>query len=95
MRNYELMLIFPLEEDQCKAGFDDIKATLSEFGAVIENENHFGDRDLAYEIKKIKRGRFYLLNIKVNPAKVIDIDRKFKLNSVLLRFMFVRLDEEK
>ncbi|MGL4982032.1 MAG: 30S ribosomal protein S6 [Treponemataceae bacterium] len=95
MRDYELMLIFPIEEDRFKTGFDDAKASLSEFGAVIEKENHFGDRDLAYEIKKNKRGRFYLLNLKTNPAKVIDIDRKFKLNTNLLRFMFVRLDEQK
>ena len=29
-----------------------------------------------------------------NPAKLVDIDRQFKLNTDLLKYLFVRLDEE-
>lgn len=93
MRKYELMTIFPVEEDQCQAGLTNVRAALNEFGAEIEKEDFFGERDLTYEVKKRNRGKFYLFNIKVNPAKVIDIDRKFKLDPILMKFMFVRIDE--
>lgn len=93
MRKYELMTIFPIEEDQYKTAVDAVRATLAEFGAEIESEESYGDRDLCYEVKRRKRGRFLLLNIKVNPAKIIEIDRQFKLNQGLLKFLFVRIED--
>lgn len=93
MRNYELMTIFPIEEEKYKAGLDAVRSVLGEFGAEVEKEEPYGDRDLCYEVKKHRRGKFLLLVVKVNPAKLVDIDRQFKLNKDLLKFMFVRIDE--
>ncbi len=93
MRKYELMTIFPLEEDLSKNGMEGVKKVLADFGAEIESENAFGDRDLCYEVKKRNRGKFILFNLKLNPSKVVDIDRQFKLVDNLLKFMFVRVDE--
>jgi len=95
MRTYELMTIFPIEEDKSKTGIESVRETLKEFGAEIEKEELFGDRDLTYEVKKCKRGHFVLFNIKVNPAKIVDLDRQFKLNANLLKYLFVRKEEEK
>ncbi|MBR5934445.1 MAG: 30S ribosomal protein S6 [Treponema sp.] len=95
MRKYELMTIFILDEDKYKRGSDAVKATLSQFGAEIEKEEPFGDRDLTYEVKKQKRGRFVLFNIKANPAKISDIDEQFKLNADLIKYMFVQVEEKK
>lgn len=93
MRKYELMAIFPIEEEKYNAGLNTLRTTLGEFGVEIEKEEPFGDRDLCYEVKKQKRGRFVLLNIKANPAKIVDINRQFKLNPELLKCMFVKIDE--
>jgi small subunit ribosomal protein S6 len=93
MRKYELMTIFPMEEDQFKTGLESLKETLSEFGVEIEKEEPFGDRDLSYEVKKRRRGRYILFVIKANPAKIIEIDRRFKLTTELLKYLFVRVDE--
>lgn len=94
MRNYELMTIFPLEEDKYKKGLDAVKAILSQFGAEIVKEEPFGDRDLTYVVKKQKRGRFVLLNVKLNPAKIVEIDTQFKLNNELIKYMFVQIEEK-
>jgi len=93
MRKYELMTIFPVEEDKYKEGLDATRAVLNEFGVEIEKEESYGDRDLCYEVKKQKRGRFLLFIIKANPSKIVEVDRQFKLNSNLLKFMFVKVDE--
>lgn len=93
MRQYELMTIFPIEEDLSKAAQDSVRSILGEFGAEIESEQPYGDRDLCYEVKKRNKGRFVLFNIKANPAKIIEIDRQFKLQHNLLKFMFVRNDD--
>ncbi|MBR7080859.1 MAG: 30S ribosomal protein S6, partial [Treponema sp.] len=63
MRKYELMTIYPVEDDKYKAGIEALRADLAKFGAEIEKEEPFGDRDLTYVVKKQKRGRFVLLNI--------------------------------
>jgi small subunit ribosomal protein S6 len=93
MRQYELTVIFPLEEDQYKAGRETVLADLAAQGAEIIKTDENGDRDLAYEIKKRRRGRYVLFTLKLYPEKVKELDRIFKLNSNLLRYLFVRIEE--
>jgi small subunit ribosomal protein S6 len=93
MRRYELTVIFPLEEDQHRAGRELILSDLAANGAVIEKTDETGDRDLAYEIKKRKRGKYVLFTLQADPAKIAVLDRVFKLNANLLRYLFVRLEE--
>jgi small subunit ribosomal protein S6 len=93
MRRYELTVIFPLEEDQHKAGRDHLIADLAANGVEIEKTDEMGDRDLAYEVKKRKRGKYVLLTIKADPAKLTNMDRIFKLNANLLKYLFVRIEE--
>jgi len=93
MRQYELMVIFPLEEDQHKAGREQMLTDLAANGAEIEKTDEIGDKDFAYEIKKRKRGKYVLLTIKTDPAKITVLDRVFKLNANLVKYLFVRLEE--
>lgn len=95
MRKYEFMAIFPLDEDRYKKGSESLHQTLSQFGVEIEKEEPFGDRDLTYEIKKQKKGRFVLFNLKVNPAKITEIETQLRLNADLLKSMFVLLEKSK
>jgi len=95
MRKYELMAIFPLDEEKAKKGAEDVKSVLTNFGAEIEKEDLFGDRDLTYEIAKQKKGRFVLFTLKLNPDKITEIDKMFKINMNLLKYQFVRLEETK
>jgi len=93
MRRYELTVIFPMEEDQHKAGRDLLLSDLSANGVEIEKTDELGDRNLAYEIKKRKMGKYVLFALKADPAKITVLDRIFKLNANLLKFLFVRIDE--
>jgi small subunit ribosomal protein S6 len=91
MRRYELTVIFPTEDDQ--AGRDQLLADLAANGVEIEKIDEIGDRELAYEVKKRKRGKYALLTIKADPVKITNMDRIFKLNANLLKYLFVRIDE--
>jgi small subunit ribosomal protein S6 len=93
MRQYELTVILPLEEDQSKAGRERVLSDLSAQGAEIEKTDEVGDRDLAYEVKKRRRGRYVLFTLKLDPAKVAVLDRTFKLNANLLKYLFVKIEE--
>jgi small subunit ribosomal protein S6 len=87
------MVIFPLEEDQHRAGREHLLADLAANGVEIEKTDELGDRDLTYEIKKRKRGKYVLLVIKSDPAKITVLDRIFKLNVNLLKYLFVRAED--
>ena len=90
MRLYELMVIFPLEEDHHKAGREQVLADLAANGAAVEKTEEMGDRDLSYPIKRVKRGKYVLFIIKADPDKITILDRIFKLNTNLLKYLFVR-----
>ncbi len=93
MRKYELMTIFPLDEEKSKKGTEDVRNVLTGFGAEIIEEKLFGDRDLCYEIAKNKRGRFILFTLNINPDKISDVEKQFKITQNLLKSQFVRLED--
>ncbi|MDR1324664.1 MAG: 30S ribosomal protein S6 [Treponema sp.] len=93
MRQYELTVIFPLEEDQHKAGREQVLADLANHGAEIVKTDELGDRDLAYEIKKRRRGRYVLFTLRLDPAKITVLDRVFKLNANLVKYLFVKIED--
>jgi small subunit ribosomal protein S6 len=93
MRRYELTVIFPLEEDQHRAGRERLLSDLAAHEAEIEKTDEIGDRDLAYEVKKRKRGKYVLFTLKLDPVKIAVLDRIFKLNTDILKYLFVRLEE--
>lgn len=93
MRKYELMTIFPLDEEKSKKATEDVRNVLTGFGAEITEEKLFGDRDLCYEIKKNKKGRFVLFTMNINPDKIAEIDGQFKITQNLLKYQFVKLEK--
>jgi small subunit ribosomal protein S6 len=93
MRQYELTVIFPLEEDQHQAGREQLLTDLGNNEAEIEKTDEVGDRDLTYEVKKRRRGKYVLFSLKADPEKIANMDRIFKLNANLLKYLFVRIEE--
>ena len=93
MRLYELTVIFPMEEDQHRAGREQLLADLASNGVETDKTDEIGERYLAYGIKKRKKGRYVLFVIKAEPAKIAVLDKIFKLNANLLKYLFVRIEE--
>ena len=87
------MVIFPMEEDQHRAGREQLFSDLKSNAVEVEKTDELGERDLAFEVKRRKRGRYALLIIKSDPSKITNLDRIFKLNSNLLKYLFVRIEE--
>ena len=93
MHQYELTVIFPMEEDQYQAGKETVLANLAAQEAEIVKTDEIGERDLAYEINKRKKGRYIFFTLKADPAKITILDKVFKLNTNLLRYLFIRIEE--
>ena len=93
MRKYELMIVFSTEEDKFKAASEAVRSVLANFGASIDKEESYGDRDLTYIIDKQKRGRFVVFTVSANPAKITEIEAQFKLTNNLLKWLFVKIED--
>jgi len=93
MRKYELMVVFPLEEEMFKPGVEAVRKTLADFGAQVISEEPYGDRELTYEIQKRTRGRYVLFTITSSPEKIVEMDHQLKLNVNVMNFLFVRVEE--
>jgi small subunit ribosomal protein S6 len=93
MRQYELVAIFPSEEEFFKQGKEAVSAELARQGAEIVKEDDMGDRPFTYPIQKKERGHYWLFTIKIAPDKIILAEKVFKLDTNVLKYLFVRKDE--
>ncbi len=92
MRQYELIAIFPSEEELFRQGKEAVAAELAKQGAAEVKETDMGDRLLAYSIKKKDRGHYILFTMNLDPQKVTPAERIFKLNPNLLKYLFVKVE---
>ena len=62
MNKYEIMFIVKsdMEEAEIKNTAETMKKVLTEKGAKLLEENSMGQRELAYEIQKMKTGYYYI-----------------------------------
>ncbi|MEL3907747.1 MAG: 30S ribosomal protein S6 [Treponemataceae bacterium] len=93
MRKYEFMAVFNVDEDIYKPASESVHAVFKDFGIKVLNEEQFGDRTLAYPIKKKEKGRYVLYNLEADPAKINEVNRRLGLIDAILTSLFIRLEE--
>ena len=100
MRKYEIMFIVKptLQEDAIKNVAANFQKTLEENGAKITNVDAWGQRTLAYEIKKgsdtYKSGYYYVINLESNDDKAVkEFDRLALISSDVIRHLVIRKEK--
>ncbi len=93
MRTYEAVLIFRPESDQLAGGREFVKTLFSGGGCKVNKEEEMGDRPLAYQIKKSKRGFYMFYELEAEPESIHSLDRALKLRNEILKFLFIRKEE--
>ena len=78
---------------QVEAVADQVATQLSTDGGAVRKREYWGLRNLAYRIKKNRKGHYMLLGLDAPPASVAEVERQLGLNEDVLRFMTVRVDE--
>lgn len=90
MRLYEVMYIIPvLDEEQTQAVIERYKSLLTANGAVIEHEETWGKRRLAYEIDDHREGYYVVTIFRGEPAAVKELDRVMRISDDVIRHMIV------
>ena len=62
-------------------------------GGKIAKTEYWGLRNLAYKIKKNRKGHYALMNIDAPHAAVAEMERQMSLHDDIMRFMTVSVDE--
>jgi small subunit ribosomal protein S6 len=94
MRNYENLVIvkptFTAEEIQ--ASVKAVEEVITSNGGEIAATSAMGMRKLAYPINKNERGYYHVIYYSVAPAAISEIERRFRINEDLLRFVTIKYD---
>jgi len=97
MRHYEnLVIVKPtLTEEEIKNSIAAIEEVITSNGGEIVARDSMGMRKLAYPIDKNPRGYFHVVYYTIKPSAITEIERRFRINEELLRFVTIKYDSER
>ncbi len=97
MKHYETMFIIKptLVEEEIKTKIDFFKDIIIKNGGVIETCLDMGMRNLAYEIKKNKRGYYFVIYFKAPTNLIAELERNYRINEDVLRFIVIKYENKK
>lgn len=95
MRKYEILFIVrSLDEEATNAVIEKFSKLVTDNGGIIEKEDRWGKKRLAYDIKKESEGFYVIFYTKCEPACINECDRVMKITDEVLKHMIVRSDEK-
>ncbi len=92
---YETVFILTpvLSETQIKEAVEKFKKTLTDGGAEIVHEEHWGLRKLAYSIQNKNSGYYQLIQFKAAPSIVATLETEYKRDERVMRYLTTKLDK--
>lgn len=72
---------------------DKFAGVIAENGGSVSKKEFWGLRNLAYKIKKNRKGHYVLLNIEAPAAAVDEMQRQMKINEDILRYLTIKVEE--
>lgn len=79
-----------MEEKERTALLDSVTKKLAGEDGKVEKEDLWGNKDLAYPIKKRGKGFFAHYEILADPKNAKSIDKTLKLEEDVLRYLIIR-----
>jgi len=96
MTKYEIMFIVrtDIDEEARKNTVKALEKTLSDSKTTITLSKELGQKEFAYEIKKMKSGYYYLYNVETNSKEAIkEFDRVAGIDENVVRHLVLNLED--
>jgi small subunit ribosomal protein S6 len=61
-------------------------------GGEVKKREYWGLRNLAYRMRKNRKGHYVLLNLSAPPAVVAELERTMRINEDVIRYLTIRVD---
>ncbi len=96
MRHYEIVfLVHPDQSEQVPAMVDRYKAMVTGRGGRVHRLEDWGRRQLSYQIQKVHKAHYVLMNIECGKEVLAELEHAFKFNDAVLRHLIVATTEAK
>jgi small subunit ribosomal protein S6 len=77
---------------QVEALADGFTTLVTEHGGQVSKREYWGLRNIAYRIKKNRKGHYVMLNLDAPPAAVNELERNMRINEDVIRYLTVRVE---
>ncbi len=71
---------------------DGFAQLIADNGGEVKKREYWGLRNLAYRMKKNRKGHYVLLNLAAPPAAIAEFERTMRINEDVLRYLTIRVD---
>lgn len=72
---------------------DQIDSVIQEAGGRVAVREYWGLRNLAYRMRKNRKGHYIMLRLEAPAPAVVEFERQLRLNEDVIRILTVRQDE--
>src|SRR5690349_24686895 len=96
-RSYEVVFIIDPEAEDAEVMrlTEAVQKIITDQGGSITKTEMMGKRQLAYEINHRRDGVYVLLEVDGSGAEIAELERRMRVNDRILRYMTVRVDEDR
>jgi len=97
MRTYETIFIVrpDVTTEEAEGILEFFKSNITDNGGEVLTVEPWGKIQMAYEIENFREGIYYLIQFKANEDYITELQRRYRYNEQVLRFIVVHLDEKK
>ena len=95
MTKYESVLIArqDLGASQVSSIVSDMSKVIANQGGEVVRVDNWGLKNLAYRIKKNRKGHYVLLNISAPAQAIAEYERLLRVNEDIIRYMTVKVED--
>ena len=96
MRFYETLYLLrsDLSEDQYQELLKKYNDRITSLDGIVIHVDEWGKKNLAYPIRKFEEGYYIIVKYCGRPGIVQDLEREFKLDENILRYLTVKLSDK-
>ena len=96
MRLYESIFIASpvLADEQVDELVKQFEGIIAEQGGELLKTDKWGRKKMAYEVQKFSEGFYTLFEMNAGPKLIAELERRYRINDSVIKFMSVRMDED-
>src|ERR1700751_2841992 len=88
--------VFIARQDISGAQVDTLADTFTQLvadnGGEVKNREYWGLRNLAYRMRKNRKGHYVLLNIDAPSGAIAELERTMRINEDVIRYLTIRVE---
>src|SRR5947209_16560994 len=78
---------------QVDALADAFTQLVADNGGEVRKREYWGLRNLAYRMRKNRKGHYVLLNLSAPTSALAELERTLRINEDIIRYLTIRVDE--